>query len=378
MIAEGTLCVHPVSSNKGKEASITSPIYTSTAYSYLETEERLYPGFLSTFNQIRLGEVIARLERGNYGIAFNSGMAAISNTILSLVKEGDHIIFSRDLYGGTSQFATDELIQRGISCDFAENTLHSFESKRQKNTRVVFFESPSNPLLNIIDLHEIALWAKKHELITIIDNTFATPINQKPLSFGIDIVVHSGTKYLSGHNDLVFGATVTDNTFYKESILSTAKLYGGALSPALCYQAEKNIKTLALRVQQQNRSAMQIALYLEKHPKIKKVYYPGLSSHPSYQLAIRQMSAFGGMISFELHETAYLNPFLKNLNIIQSALSLGGVESLICVPAQTSHAAMTKTQRALLGISEELLRLSLGIENTDDLIHDIDSTLQCL
>ena len=374
-----TDCIHPIVDPKNSESGVTSAIYTSTAYNYQNSEGLLYPGFFSTYNQKRLGEIVAKLEGGKWGLAFNSGMAAISTTILSLTKEGDHIIFFNELYGGTWRFATEELIQRGISYSFADNDISSFDECLQKNTRIVYLETPSNPLLSILDLKEIANWARKNQLITIIDNTFATPINLKPISLGIDIVIHSGTKYLSGHNDLPFGVVVCGNLEHKEFILPTAKLYGGSLSPFSCYQAERSIKTLALRVQRQNENAMKIALYLEKHSCVKKVYYPGLPSHKNHEIAKKQMTGYGGMLSFELNcNEEELNNFLQCLSVIQVALSLGGVESLICSPAATSHSGLTASQRKEMGISESLLRLSVGIENAEDLLADLKSALHSI
>lgn len=371
-----TICIHPITKVEYPEGSVTPGVFPSTAYNYMSSDELMYPGFFSTFNQKRLGDIVAKLEGGCWGLAFNSGMAAISTSILSLTKAGDHIIFCSELYGGTWKFAKDELIQRGLSYSFAGSDLESFKKCLQKNTRLIYLESPSNPLLTIIDLEEISLWAKENGLITIIDNTFATPVNQKPISLGIDIVIHSGTKYLGGHSDLPFGIVVTGTMEHKEFILSTAKLYGGFLSPHSCYLAERSIKTLALRVQRQNENALKIAQYLEGHSSVKRVFYPGISSHKNHRIAARQMSGFGGMLSFELkcdHEG--LMCFLGNLSLIQIALSLGGVESLVCIPAATSHSGLTKAQREEMGISESLIRLSVGIENSDDLIEDLDSAL---
>lgn len=372
-----TLCIHPI--NHGSDNSVTASIHPSTAYNYMASEELMYPGFYSTYNQKRLAEIVTRLEGGVWGLAFNSGMAAIATTILSLTKAGDHIIFFSELYGGTWKLAKEELIQRGINYSFAQSNLGSFKECLQSNTRLVYLETPSNPLLSIIDLEEISAWAKANGLVTIIDSTFATPINQKPISLGIDIVIHSGTKYLSGHNDLPYGVVVTGNPEHKDFILATARLYGGSLSPFSCYQAERSIKTLALRVQRQNENAMRIAQYLETHPCVKKVFYPGLPSHRNHHIAVKQMSGFGGMLSFELNcdEEELLN-FLGRLSIIQIALSLGGVESLVCIPAATSHSGLTKAQREEMGISDSLIRLSVGIENCDDLLEDLKLALNSI
>ncbi len=370
-----TLCVHPISNDDKLKGSVATVIFPSAAYNYLDGELQ-YPGFYSTYNQKRLGQVMANLEQGEWGMAFSSGMAAITTSILSFVQHNDHIIFSRDLYGGTWKFAEDELPKRGISFSYADNTLESFQSVLRDNTKVVYIETPSNPLLNIFPLREIASFAKEHKLVTIMDNTFASPVNQLPLAHGIDISVHSGTKYLGGHNDLPFGALISNNINHKELIFSSAKIYGGSLSPYQCYLAERSLKTLSIRIRKHNENALKVAKYLEGNSLVKKVYYPGLSSHRDHQMAAQQMLGFGGMLSFELDVSPeQLTVFLKSLSIIQPALSLGGVESLICSPVTTSHRNLSSEQRHSLGIQDNLLRLSVGIEDADDLITDLRSAI---
>ena len=366
-----TLCVHPIIEDDNFSGSVTSVIFPSAAYNYLDGELQ-YPGFYSTYNQKRLGEIMASLEHGEWGMVFSSGMAAITTSVLSFVQHNDHIIFSRDLYGGTWNFVEQELPKRGITSSYSDNTLESFQSLLKENTKVIYIETPSNPLLNIFPLKKIASFAREHGLVTIVDNTFASPINQIPLSLGIDIAVHSGTKYLGGHNDLPFGALVSNNQHHKELIFSTAKIYGGSLSPYQCYLVERSLKTLSLRIKKQNENALKLAEYLGRNPVVKKVYYPGLSSHRDHQIAVEQMIGFGGILSFELDiSEEQLTFFLKNLSLIQPALSLGGVESLICSPVTTSHRSLSTEQRHRLGINDNLLRLSVGIEDADDLITDL-------
>jgi len=366
-----TLCVHPISAEDNFGGSVTSVIFPSAAYNYLDGELQ-YPGFYSTYNQKRLGQIMASLERGEWGMVFSSGMAAITTSILSFVQHSNHVIFSRDLYGGTWNFVEQELPKRGITSSYADNTLESFQSLLKENTKVIYIETPSNPLLNIFPLKEIASFAKEHGLVTIVDNTFASPINQLPLSLGIDIAVHSGTKYLGGHNDLPFGALVSNSQHHKELIFSTAKIYGGSLSPYQCYLVERSLKTLSLRIKKQNENALKLAEYLRRNPVLKKVYYPGLSSHRDHQIAVEQMIGFGGILSFELDVSQeQLTAFLKSLSLIKPALSLGGVESLICSPVTTSHRSLSTEQRHSLGINDDLLRLSVGIEDADDLITDL-------
>ena len=372
-------CVHPLNDQRNARRSATSAVFPAVAYTYLDESELQYPGFFSTYNQKRLGEIIARLEGAKYGIAFSSGMAAITTAILSFVKAGDHILFSRELYGGTLKFATDDLPLREISCSYAAPDIEDFRRLANDRTRIIYIESPSNPLLNVISLAEIVKLARDRNIITIIDNTFASPINQRPVEAGFDFSIESGTKYLGGHNDLPFGTFTCSSEEHYKAVLATAKLYGGSLTPNECYLAERSLKTLALRVKRQNENAQQLAEYLEKHPRIGRVYYPGLPSHPQHKVAATQMNGFGGMISFEPDtDEKGMKKFQQQLRIITPALSLGGVESLICSPMLTSHRYLSKEERVGLGINDNLLRLSVGIEEVNDLMADIDQSLASL
>jgi cystathionine beta-lyase/cystathionine gamma-synthase len=371
-----TRCIHPIPRDEASNGAVTAPVQLSAAYNYLDAAELRYPGFSTTYNQQRVGQIMAQLEQGQWGMPFSSGMAAISTAILSFAGQHDHIIFSRDLYGGTYKFAEEELPKRGISCSYADHTPGSYQALLQPNTRIIYIETPANPLLSIVSLKEVAALAKAHGIITIIDNTFASPINQQPILHGIDIAVHSGTKYLGGHNDLPFGVLISNNEAHKIPIQATAKIYGGSLSPYECYLVERSLKTLALRVLRQNENAFTLAKHLTAHPRILQVYYPGLPSHPGYATACEQMTGFGGMLSFELDIPAEkIISFLRALKIISPALSLGGVESLICAPAETSHRGLTHEKRLALGIKDNLLRLSAGIENVEDLMEDIDAAI---
>lgn len=373
-----TTCVHPLPP-QNENGAVTPAIQTAVAYEYLDRNELQYPGFYSTYNQQRLGEIICRLEKGNWGMVFSSGMAAISTAILTFLKAGDHIIFSRDLYGGTLKFANEELPKRGIECSFTNDFASGIESLIKPNTKIIYIETPSNPLLNIVSLEDVVKIAKRHHLITIIDNTFASPINQLPLSFGIDISVHSGTKYLGGHNDLPYGALVSNNEEHKAAIFNTAKMYGGSLTPYECYLAERSLKTLSIRIAKQNDNAMKLALHLDEHPAIEQVYYPGLPSHPHYAIAKQQMKGFGGMVAFDLKtDLEGTKRFQQQLQLISPALSLGGVESLICSPAFTSHRYLSTEERYAIGIKDSLLRLSVGIEDAGDLIADIEQAIKAI
>jgi cystathionine beta-lyase len=377
--SDDTLCVHPLSNENNPEHAATSPVFPAVAYRYLDEPALRYPGFLSTYNQLRLGEIVAKLEKAKYGMAFCSGMAAITTAILSFLRAGDHIIFSRELYGGTLKFATDDLPLREVQCSFVAPDADSFEGAITARTKIIYIESPSNPLLNIISLANIVSVARKHNIITIIDNTFASPVNQCPVEAGFDICIESGTKYLGGHNDLPYGTFACNNEGHYKAVLATAKLYGGSLAPNECYLAERSLKTLALRVQRQNENAMKLANFLSRHNRIKNVYYPGLPSHPQHAIAAKQMKGFGGMISFETDtDEAGIKKFQQHLRTITPALSLGGVESLVSSPMLTSHRYLSKKERNELGINDNLLRLSVGIEEAEDLINDIEQALQKL
>jgi cystathionine beta-lyase len=318
---------------------------------------------------------IAGLENTEDGLLVSSGMAAISAVMLTFLSKGDHCILQSGLYGGTQHFVTREFERFGITYSIVgNNDIESFTKAVQKNTRVIYVESPSNPLLSIIDLGEIARLSKASHCISVIDNTFASPINQNPINFGIDIVVHSATKYLGGHSDICAGMIVSSRNLI-DRIRQTSMNFGGSVNAIMCYLLERSIKTLAIRVERQNQNAEIIAQFLNNHTKVGKVYYPGLKNHPRHDIARKQMTGFGGMLSFELvGEDPVL--FQKKLKLIRPAMSLGGVESIICAPAITSHRLLTSEQRQQEGISDNLLRLSVGIENISDLKKDIEQALK--
>jgi cystathionine beta-lyase len=303
-------------------------------------------------------------------------MAAISTVMLALLGAGDHVVLQKDIYGGTHHFATAEFERFGIDYSFAPNDAAGIENAVRTNTRIIYIETPSNPLLLITDIEAVARIGRSRNILTVIDNTFATPINQNPLDMGVDIVVHSGTKYIGGHSDICCGAVVASRPLIAK-IKAVAANLGGNLNAGTCYLIERSLKTLAIRVERQNRNALEIARRLEANPNIDRVYYPGLKSHPGFDVAARQMRAFGGMLSFELQD-GKIEPsrFLKKLALIRPAISLGGVESIICAPVATSHAKLSAEQRAGLGITDRLLRLSVGIEDVQDLIADLEQALE--
>lgn len=367
-----TQSVHAGSAGDPLFGGVVTPIYPSAAYDY-DAEVR-YPRYYNTPNQKAAVEKLVALENGQDGLMFSSGMAAIMTSLFAMVKAGDHILFQHDLYGGTHHAALHELERYGMEYTMADvSDLKTFEKAIRKNTKVIYVETPSNPLLKITDLKAVAGIAKKYGIITIIDNTFASPVNQNPFDLGIDIVTHSGTKYIGGHSDICCGAIVSSKKLTGK-IRQSAMHFGGSLDAQSCYLVERSLKTIVLRVKQQNANALSLAKFLESEPKIKAVYYPGLKNHPGHAIARKQMpGGFGGMLSFEVKGDP--DKVIKKLKYIKRAISLGGVESTITSPVKTSHAKLTTAERKQVGISDKLLRLSVGIEDAQDLINDIKSAL---
>ncbi len=375
MMKKATQCVHSGTYRDDITRGVNTPIFTSSSFGYLDIPENVYPRYFNTPNQKAVVRKLCALENAEDGLLFSSGMAAISTAIFSLLSSGDHAVLQRDIYGGTHHFVTAEFERFGIEYSFVTNDIEDIEKAIRKNTKLIYIESPSNPLLLITDIEAVAQLAKSKNILSIIDNTFATPINQNPLNLGIDIVVHSGTKYLGGHSDLCCGALLTKQ-FFTEMIIASAANFGGSLNAITCHLLERSLKTLSIRIEKQNQNAFLIADYLQKNHNVRKVYYPGLENHPGYNIAKKQMKTFGGMLSFELNNGA-TNPdrFLRNLNLIKPALSLGGVETIICSPATTSHAKLNDKERSELGITDRLLRLSVGIEDPADIVADIEQAL---
>ena len=369
-----TLCVHAGTHVDERTRGVNSPIFTSTAYAYPNpANENVYPRYFNVPNQAVIGRKLAALEQGEEGMVFGSGMAAISTLLLAHLKAGDQAIFQADLYGGTYHFVANELPRFGIEVSFAR-TMEEFGALVRPKSRLIYVESPSNPLLRCVDLAAIAGLGKARGLLTIIDNTFASPINQTPLALGIDAVVHSGTKYLNGHSDLNAGVVVST----REVVRRTAQCavdHGGMLDAHGCYQLERGLKTLALRIRQHNENAGRLAVLLKRHPAVTKVLYPGLPDHPDHAIAARQMRGFGGMLSFELRDATRVDSILDRFRVVTPALSLGGVESLVCVPSRTSHRTMSPEDRHRIGITDGLIRVSVGIEDIDDLLEDFERAL---
>jgi cystathionine beta-lyase len=308
-------------------------------------------------------------------LVFSSGMAAISTALLSYLSQGDHVVLQNDLYGGSRNFVKTEFPKYGITYTFTEGLeVADFEKAIQTNTKGIYLETPSNPLLKLVDLKAVAQLAQSRGLWTMIDNTFASPVNQNPIAFGIDVVMHSATKYLGGHSDISGGIVVGNRTVI-ERVFDSAKNLGGNMSEFSAWLLERSIKTLALRVQAQNANAQQIAEWLQDNAAVDQVYYPGLKTHPDHQLATQQMKGFGGMLSFSLQPGKSVERFLENLQLIKPVMSLAGVESTALSPRLTSHALLTEEERLAQGISPQLIRFSTGIEAVSDLLNDLETAL---
>ncbi len=371
-----TQCVHAGTYFDQHTRGVTSPIFTATSYGFPNPDNAsLYPRYYNIPNQRVVAEKVSALEEGEDALVLGSGMAAVSSTLMALLKPGDHALFQSDIYGGTHHFVVDELPRYGIEVSFVDTpTADGFADQLRSNTRLLYIESPSNPLLRVVDIAELASLGKQRGLCTVIDNTFATPINQRPLAGGIDVVLHSGTKYLNGHSDVNCGAVVGSCEMI-DQVRGVAINHGATLDVRACYLLERGLRTLALRVRQQNENALRLARFLQEHPRVATVNYPGLPDHPGHEIAARQMDGFGGMLSFELAEELPVATVLERFSLVTPALSLGGVETLICVPSQTSHSKMSPADRQRAGISDRLLRLSAGIEDAEDLIEDFAQAL---
>ena len=373
-----TKCVHSGDLIDDKFRGATSPIFPSTAYDFVDVEEDRYPRYFNTPNQKALSKKIADLENCESALLFSSGIAAIYTSLFSFIKSGDHVIFQSSIYGGTLNLVIKEFKKFNIEYSLVDSfVVNDYEKEIKNNTKIIFVESPSNPLLKIIDLNAIANLSKKYNLISIIDNTFSSPINQNPADFGIDIVLHSATKYLGGHSDILAGTLASSNSNI-DKIIESSINYGGNLSEYTVWLLERSIKTLSLRVKKQNENAIKIAEYLTTLDKVKSVYYPGLKSHSDHELSKKQMKGFGGMLSFELSDLDTAILFTRKLNLVKSAMSLGGVESTLCSPSLTSHSKISKAERENLGIFDGLLRFSIGIEDSEDIIDDLNQAFEKL
>ena len=384
---ESTKSVHAGQYDDPATNALGTPIFQCSTFSLNEekyqaiAEGRGRDEFIYTRygnpSQWSVQEKLSSLENAESSIVFSSGMAAISTALLTMLDKGSHVVSSRDIYGGTYNFLYEDLDRYGMSVTFTSPTdISEIEAAIQENTKVLYFEALTNPLLKLAPIEEIVKLGAKYKLRVIIDNTFLTPYNCKPLDLGVDLVLNSATKYLNGHSDLI-GGTVSGSRKLIDRIWPQILKNGGSMDPHACFMLERSLKTFALRMRTHNTNALELATYLENHPKIKKVYYPGLKSYDQYELAKTQLKGkSSGMISFEIEggdEKAHA--LLKHLQLPKEATSLGGVESLISLPYNTSQASLTKKQQKEIGINDGLIRLSVGIEDIEDLITDFSQAL---
>ena len=371
-----TICTHIGEVKDEQFKGAISPIYMSTSYEFDGVDIKRYPRYFNTPNQEMLCKKIAALEKTENALIFGSGMAAISTTMLAFLQKGDHVVLQETLYGGTYNFVVEEFDKFGIEYSFTKSLhIDDFKKEIKSNTKVIFVETPSNPLLKIVDLKAVADLAKNNNIVTMIDNTFASPINQTPCDFGIDIIMHSATKYMGGHSDILAGAVAASDE-HIDKIWNLAKNLGGSLSDFTVWMLERSLKTLNLRVKRQSKNALKMAKFLAKNLAVENVYYPGLKTHPDYKIAKKQMKLFGGMLSFELKNQINPMDFMNSLQLIKPSMSLAGVESTMLSPTQTSHSLLSAEERAKQGIKDGLIRFSVGIEETRDLIADIEQAIE--
>ena len=367
-----TICTHVGQVKDEQFGGSVSPIYPGTSYEYIGKEIDRYPRYSSTPNQEFLAKKISALEETEDAIILGSGMAAISTSLLAFLNSGDHIVLQNDIYGGTRNLVEAQFKRYGIQYSFTDGLdVQSFEKEIKPNTKAIYIETPSNPLLKLVDIKKIADLSKSKNLISFIDNTFATPLIQKPHKLGIDIILHSATKYFGGHSDICAGA-VAASTEHREIIWNLSKNIGGSLSDYTAWLLERSMKTLSVRFFAQQKNAEQLSKYLTECRFIDKVYYPGLEEHPNHETAKKQMTGFGAVISFELNKKVDPKTFLKSLKMINPSMSFAGVESTMLSPAETSHYLLTPEDRLVQGITDNLIRFSVGIEDVPDIQNDIE------
>lgn len=357
--------------------AVTVPLYQTSTYAQEEIGRHKGYEYARTHNltRSRWETCLAALEDGIAAFAFGSGTAAV-DTVMRMLSSGDHVIMAEDMYGGTYRLASRILERFGISFTYVDmRTLANIEAAVRPNTKMIYTETPTNPMMTITDLRGVSAIAKKCGAMMVVDNTFASPYFQRPLTLGADVVVHSATKYLGGHSDLVHGIVATNDAAIAEQLRFLQNAVGAVPGPMECWLCLRSVKTLAIRMEQHARNAQRVAEYLEHHPAVKAIHYPGLPSHPQHELAKAQMSGFGGMISIELGSLEKAVAVTKALRLFTLAESLGGVESLVCHPVSMTHGSVPVAQREKLGITEGLIRLSVGIEDADDLLEDLRQAL---
>ena len=374
-----TLAIHAGQRPDVTYGAVSVPIYQTSTFAFEDVGQTRGYDYSRTANPTRkvLEDTIAQLEGGKSGFAFATGMAAEA-TVMHLLKAGDHLICGDDVYGGTYRLLQNVMCDFGIEVTFLRmDGRRRIEEAIRPNTRMLWLETPSNPLLNIVDVEMVANIARKHKILTVIDNTFATPYFLRPIEYGIDLVVHSTTKYLNGHCDVVGGAVVTTTDELTQRVQFLLNAMGTCAAPFDCWLVLRGIETLPVRMRQHEANARAVAEYLKGHPAVKRVLYPGLASHPGHEIAARQMKGFGGMVSFEIDGGSdRVTAFLRRLKVFALAESLGGVASLAEHPATMSHVSMAEAHRKKVGITDKLIRLSIGLENIEDLIDDLNQALK--
>jgi len=366
-----------------KNGPVTTPIYQTASFEVTDNDQQVRATSTDMF-YTRYGNpthtvaerAIAELEGADAALLFASGMNAITTSMLSLLKSGEHVVAQRDIYGGATKFFSQWLPKFGIETTFVDTVEYDQHARAiQPNTKLLYLESPTNPTLRVVDLRKVTALAKQHNLITFIDSTFGTPINQRPADFGVDLIMHSGTKYFAGHSDLICGI-VAGRQELVQKIHETRTTLGGTMDPHAAWLLLRGIKTLAVRVQRQNDNALRVARFLAQHPKVRRVHYPFLEGHPQRALAMELMRGGGGVLSFEIDGTGDdARRLSEALHLFTLAPSLGGVDSLVTIPVLTSHGMISAEHRQKMGVTEQLIRLSVGIENADDLIADLEQAL---
>lgn len=372
-----TKCIHGKENNVDYTGAISVPIYQSTTFAHHGVGKSTGYDYSRLKNPTRqqLEDLVTSLEGGVDTVAFSTGMAAIS-ALMELFQTGDHIIASDDLYGGAIRLFNHISEKNGISIDYVNTSdTASMSAKIKANTKAIYLETPTNPMMQVSDISAVSEIAKDHDLLLIVDNTFLTPYYQQPFSLGADIIIHSGTKFLSGHNDTLAGFLVMNSAVLAEKVRFIAKTTGACLAPLDSWLMIRGIKTLSVRMDRQQENAMQLARWLTAHEKVKNVYYVGLESHPQYEISLKQTTGFSSMISFQVDSRKTAVDLLERIRLIYFAESLGGCETLITYPVMQTHADVPEKMRRQKGIDERLLRMSVGLESTEDIINDLKQAL---
>ena len=381
-----TTAVHGAADLSKKNGPLGTPIYQTSTFQVTDNDEQVrvthtdhyYTRYGNPTNTVA-EKTIAELEGVDAALTFASGMGAVTTTIMALLKSGDHVVAQRDIYGGVNKFLAQWLPKLGIETTFVDTTDYDQHARAiRPNTKLLYLESPTNPTLRVVDFKKVAAVARQYKLLSMIDATFGTPINQHPAEFGIDLIMHSGTKYLAGHSDLICGAVAGRHELI-ERVWDTRTTLGNCMDPHASWVLLRGLKTLAVRVARQNENALRVAEFLSDHAKVRSVHYPFLESHPQYSVARQQMSGGGGMVTFEVEGSGEdARRASEAMRLFALATSLGGVESLVSIPVLTSHAMIPAEARARMGVTEQMIRLSVGIENADDLIADLEHALEAV